>query len=162
MKYHGLQPRAEAPEHTADYYLNIAAEAAEMFIDQSGYTIHTSGDTPYRDLFNSFASAVASDEIILVRRYIEGTMMHSVQFSIRNNNTGFTRRFMYHYLMDSGVPFTDQAGYETMSFLDETKNRDPRMAQTVLCPGYHKVGDEEETKNDFTADTGYEPIKYAL
>ena len=162
MKYHGLQPRADAPDHTADYYLNIAAEAGGLFIDQGPYHIYEGGLQAYRVLFNSFPANLPSDEIMLVRRYIEGTMMHSVQFSIRNNNTGFTRRFMCHYLMDSGTPFTDVAGYETMGFLDETKNRDPRMAQTVLCPGYHKVDDEEETKNDFTADTGYEPIKYVV
>lgn len=162
MKYHGIAPRADAPDHTADYYLQIAANAAEQFIDQSGYTIHEGGQTPYRDLFNSFPADLKTDEIILVRRYIEGTMMHSVQFSIRNNATGFTRRFMNHYLMLDGSRFTDIAGHETMGFVDETKDRDPRMAQTVLCPGYHKVDDEEETKNDFTADTGYEPIKYVV
>ncbi len=162
MKYHGIAPRADAPDHTADYYLNIAAQAAENFIDQSGYKIYNTGTTPYRDLFNSFPANLKTDEIILVRRYIEASMMHSVQFSIRNNNTGFTRRFMNHYLMADGSRFTDIAGHETMEYFDETQNRDPRMAQTVLCPGYHKVGDEEETVNDFQAETGYEPIKYVV
>ncbi len=162
MKYHGVAPRADAPDHTANYYLNIAATAAETFIDQSGYTIHKTGLTPYRDLFNAFPGNLKTDEIILVRRYIEGTMMHSVQFSIRNNNTGFTRRFMNHYLMLSGTPFTKEDGYATKGYPDDVKDRDPRLAQTVLCPGYHKVDDEEETTNDFTAETGYEPIKFVV
>lgn len=162
MKYHGIAPRADAPDHTADYYLGIAAQAAERFIDESGYSIYSTGETPYRDLFNSFPADLKTDEIILVRRYIEGTMMHSVQFSIRNNVTGFTRRFMNHYLTAGGTRFTDIPGYETMQYRDEVQNRDPRLSQTVLCPGYHKVGDEEETINDFTAETGYEPIKYVV
>ncbi len=164
MKYHGLQARAEEPTHDANYYLNIAAAASEEFINNSGYKIYTSqsDSIPYRNLFISFPADLKTDEIILVRRYIEGTFMHSVQFSIRNNTSGFTRRFMNHYLTISGTPFTNITGHETMEFLDEVKDRDPRMAQTVLLPGYKKVGDTEETINDFTAVTGYEPIKYVV
>lgn len=34
------------------------------------------------------------------------------------------------------------------------------MAQTVLCPGYIQKGATSVTKNDLTALTGYQPIKY--
>lgn len=165
MKYHNLQARSDAPDHNAEYYLNIAASISERFIDESGYKIYSSPEDslPYQNLFNNTDPAkLKTDEIILVRRYIPNSMMHSVQFSIRNNNSGFTRRFMNHYLTTSGVPFTNQTGHETMEFLDEVADRDPRMAQTVLLPGFKKVGAKEETINDFTAWTGYEPIKYVV
>ena len=34
------------------------------------------------------------------------------------------------------------------------------MAQTVLCPGYIQKGASSVSKNDLTALTGYQPIKY--
>jgi hypothetical protein len=83
-----------------------------------------------------------------------------VQFNIRNDAQGFTRRFMNHYLMADGTRFTDIPGHETMFYTEETKNRDPRMAQTVLCPGYVIKGESKSTPNDMTSLTGYEPIKF--
>jgi hypothetical protein len=47
-----------------------------------------------------------------------------------------------------------------MFYTEETKNRDPRMAQTVLCPGYIIKEEKKPTPNDMTALTGYEPIKF--
>ena len=85
---------------------------------------------------------------------------NSVQFNIRNDAQGFTRRFMNHYLMADGTRFTDIAGHETMFYTEETKNRDPRMAQTVLCPGYIMKEESKPTPNDMTSLTGYEPIKF--
>ena len=47
-----------------------------------------------------------------------------------------------------------------MFYTEETAGRDPRMAQTVLCPGYVAKGESSATPNDMTAMTGYEPIKF--
>ena len=87
-------------------------------------------------------------------------LSHNVQFNIRNSAAGFTRRFMNHYLLADGSRFTEKEGHETMSYTEETAGRDPRMAQTVLCPGYIAKGEESVTANDMTAMTGYEPIKF--
>jgi hypothetical protein len=151
-KYHGL------PD--ADKYLTLAAKAAADFIDNSGYTLYDSGTEPYRDLFCS--NDAKSTEVILARLYnfTDLNIAHSVQFNITNNQQGFTRRYMNHYLMKDGTRFTDRSGYETMSYLDETADRDPRMAQTVLCPGYIRKGDMEVSPNTLLAMTGYQPVKF--
>ena len=67
---------------------------------------------------------------------------------------------MNHYLMADGSRFTEKTGHETMFYTEETAGRDPRMAQTVLCPGYVAKGESSATPNDMTAMTGYEPIKF--
>ena len=67
---------------------------------------------------------------------------------------------MNHYLNADGTRYTDKQGWETDDFVKETTGRDPRMAQTVLCPGYIQKGATSVTKNDLTALTGYQPIKY--
>ncbi|MEF2792472.1 MAG: RagB/SusD family nutrient uptake outer membrane protein, partial [Alistipes dispar] len=151
-KYRGL------PD--ADKYLQQAADAAATFIAESGYSLYKEGTEPYRDLFCS--DDAKQDEVILARLYnFEGlNLAHSVQFNIRNAATGFTRRFMNHYLMADGSRFTEKEGHETMFYTEETAGRDPRMAQTVLCPGYVAKGESAATPNDMTAMTGYEPIKF--
>lgn len=143
-----------------DKYLTQAVAAAKTFIDESGYTLYSQGTEPYRDLFCS--DNVKTEEVVLARLYQFETLnvAHSVQFNIRNDSQGFTRRFMNHYLMADGSRFTAIDGHETMFYTDETKGRDPRMAQTVLCPGYIAKEDTKPTANDMTSLTGYEPIKF--
>jgi hypothetical protein len=151
-KYHGL------PD--ADKYLTQAASAAADFIDNSGYTLYTTGTESYRDLFCS--NDAKSAEVVLARLYnfTDLNIAHSVQFNISNNQQGFTRRYMNHYLMKDGTRFTDKSGYQTMTFLEETADRDPRMAQTVLCPGYIQKGSTEVSPNTLLAMTGYQPVKF--
>ena len=150
-KYHGLAD--------SDKYLELAAKAAEEFIDKSTYKLYSAGETPYRDLFNS--ADAKSEEVILTRKYsATANVMHGVQFNITNERQGFTKRFMNHYLMSDGTYFSSQAGYETKTFTEEVVNRDPRLAQTVLCPGYIQKGSEKVTANTLNALTGYQPIKY--
>ena len=38
---------------SAEKYLNQVVDAGENFIKNSGYKLYTTGDTPYRSLFNS-------------------------------------------------------------------------------------------------------------
>ena len=143
----------------AEKYLNQVVDAGENFIKNSGYKLYTTGDTPYRSLFNSLDAC--SDEVILARRYSsDANVMHGVPFAIKNSRQGFTKRFMNHYLMADGSRYTDKQGWETDDFVAETSNRDPRMAQTVLCPGYIQKGATKVTANNLNALTGYQPIKY--
>lgn len=150
-KYRGM--------NDAEKYLRQAAEAGETFIDQSGYSLYTGGDEPYRTLFNSIDAV--GDEIVLMRKYADAAQVrHSIPFNIIQFRQAFTRRFMNHYLMANGSRFDSRPGWETMSYSEETRGRDPRMAQTVLCPGYIQVGSTEETVDSTSSLTGYRPIKY--
>lgn len=150
-KYHSLS--------NADKYLQFAAEAAELFINDSGYKLYTTGTQPYRDLFNSIDAV--SDEIILTRKYsATANVLHSVQFNIKNDRAGFTKRLVNHYLMKDGSFYSSQANYDEKIFTEEVANRDPRLEQTILCPGYIQTGASKVTANNLNALTGYQPIKY--
>ena len=150
-KYHSMA--------NAEKYLQLAADAAESFINDGGYKLYTSGKEPYRDLFNSIDTK--SDEIILTRKYsVTANVLHSVQFNIKNDRAGFTKRFINHYLMADGSFYSSQENYDKKIFADEVSNRDPRLAQTVLCPGYIQTGASKVSKNDLNALTGYQPIKF--
>lgn len=151
-KYHGMSGYEK--------YLQAAAEFGAEFIQNSGFDLYRGGTEPYRELF--YSDDAKTEEVVLNRSYnFAGLQLsHSVQFGISNNQQGFTRRFINHYLMKDGSRFTDQPGYETMFFTDEFKNRDPRLEQTVLGTNYVQVGETEPTLNDLTAYCGYKPIKF--
>lgn len=150
-KYHSI--------NGGEGYLEQSAEAAREFINSSGYGLYNVGNEPYRDLFVS--EEAQTKEVILARVYSPNTnLMHSVQFNISNMNQGFTKRYMNHYLMADGTRFTEQEGWETMTFSEETQNRDPRLAQTVITPGYIQKGTSEASTNKLSALTGYSSIKF--
>ena len=142
--------------------LETAADAAEELMLNSGYEVYKDGEMPYRALFASqFANA---DEYIWARSF-------SVDLNIKNNanawsvarTTGFTKRYVNMYLMADGTRFTDIQGYDTLGYVEECKNRDPRMAQTVHTPGYIQYGATKTSPVDLKqTSTGYKYIKYVM
>ena len=150
-KYHGMAD--------ADKYLAKAVEYSEAFIDQSPFSLYSSGNTPYRDLFVS-ANAI-TQEVVLARHYDTAySVFHSMGYSTEFGRSSVTRRFVNHYLMADGTRFTDKGDWQTKTYLEETAGRDPRLAQTVMCPGYIQKGATAVTACGFTSHTGYQPIKF--
>ncbi len=140
-------------------YLEKAAEYAGEFIDKSPFSLYNAGSTPYRDLFVS--NNAITQEVVLCRHYDSAqSVFHSQAYQADFSRLSLTRRFLNHYLMADGTRFTEKEGWETMSYVDETKNRDPRMAQTVMCPGYIQKGASKVTACTFSSHTGYQPIKH--
>jgi len=170
-KYHAGDVTLETlPADAKDYrfYLEQAAAAADEFMTTSGYSIYSAESTAksYIGLFTKYRiSEGTNKEIILARNYnIEYNVTHSANASYVSSTlgrTGFTRKVMASYLMKDGSRFTDKAGWETMQFVDETRNRDPRMAQSIRTPGYCRLGtDVLFAPNINNSVTGYAPIKY--
>ena len=161
-KYHNIT----SYENDADYYLGLAADASYKFITSSGYTIAKDAADPeknYRKLFS--AMNATTTEVILAKDFNAAmNLVHNVGGAFNtatNGRYGMTRKVVAAYLMKDGSRFTDKAGWETMSFMDEVKDRDPRLAQSIITPAY--IRDEEEVttpQNMANTTTGYAPIKY--
>ena len=150
-KYHSL-PDAEK-------YLQAAYKYAKEFIETAPFSLYNTGSTPYRDLF--VANDAITQEVVLSRHYnTEFSIFHSLGYNMEFSRVSLTRRFINHYQMADGTSFTDKEGWETMFYTDEMKNRDPRLAQTVLCPGYIQKGASKVTPCEFYSWTGYQPIKH--
>lgn len=154
-KYHGLD--------SYDYFLKEALNAGEQFIMHSGYVLYTEGNQPYRDLFAT--DNARGEEVIMARCYTGNqALLHGVQYqaNISSDKCSFTRRFVNHYLMADGAKFTDRPDHDKVQFLEETTGRDPRMSQTILCPGYIQKGESSVTPNLLFTHTGYQYIKYVM
>ncbi len=169
-KYHaGDITLKTLPEDAKPYswYLEQAADAADKFIASSRYVIYNDeGTNSYIGLFTKHnVSESINKEVILARDYnVEYSVTHSVNNDYQSatlNNYGVTRKIIASYLMADGSRFTEKAGWETMTFMDETKNRDPRLAQSIRTPGYCRFGTDTHLAPNFNhCVTGYSPIKY--
>ena len=154
-KYHGLDGYEE--------FLQACVNASEPFLT-GPYSIYTSGSTPYQDLFTS-QNAIET-EIILARAYTSAIsgMTHDVNGHLTGatmGRPGMTRNVVNMYLMRDGSRYTDQENYATKTFVEECKNRDLRMAQTLRTPGYKRIGGSKELAPDLSrSTTGYQLIKY--
>lgn len=150
---------------SAEYFLKICVEASREIMKSGNYSIHKSGAEPYREFFNS--QVANADEIILAKLYNNTSSElknfgHNLPYYFVNQNFGFTKRFVNMYLCKNGTRYTDKPDYDKVWYLDEIKDRDPRLSQTIMCPGYKVVGEDTYTFNDFsTTTTGYKPIKWA-
>ena len=154
-KYHGI----------AGYetFLEECATISKRFIDESPYSIYTSGDKPYRDLFASMNAI--QQEVILARDYDRSqNVMHEANantLSPTYGRPGMNKKIVNSYLMTNGDRFTDQPGYETMQYYDEMQNRDPRLTQTVVGPGYMRINSDAVSSPNFGASTtGYQITKW--
>ena len=172
-KYHAGDATLQTlPADAKDYkfYLEQAEAAAEEFMTSSGYGIYTEEgySNNYIGLFTKYRVAEGTNkEIILARNYSkEYGVVHSANASYLSSTlgrTGFTRKIIASYLMKDGSRFTDKAGWETMQFVDEAKDRDPRLAQSIRTPGYCRLGTDTKLAPQINYSvTGYAPIKYFM
>lgn len=154
-KYHGIEGY--------ESYLSACESASKRFINESGYSVYTSGTTPYLNLFSSLKAL--DTEIVLARAYNTAIgLKHDVNgylTSITMGRPGLLKNIANMYLMKDGTPFTSQPGWETMQLPDESKNRDGRFAQTVRTPGYKRIDDTALSAPNMGATmTGYQLVKY--
>lgn len=160
-KYHteyGMQGTANA------WYEEVVNSANEI----TGFTLHkgANNELSYREMF--IAKTPYADETILAvaldaslqvfssanRRFISPTY---------GNRPSLTRGFVNTYLKLDGTPFTSDAGYQSTPFVEEVKNRDLRLKQTVRLGDYHRTenGVSVIAPPNFTQTfTGYQPIKW--
>lgn len=162
-KYHGIS----LPGHDWRFYLEecVSASRELMKPENGSYKIYSTGKPmeDYGNLFN--AQDANTSEYILAIKYdqVLGIKHNSNGFTLlpTQGRPGYTRKFICTYLMNDGSRFTDHPGWQTMQFVDEMQNRDPRLSQTIRGLGYHRKGDTKILAPDITlTSTGYHPIKF--
>lgn len=160
-KYHGLT--LEGNDYA--YYLQQAADAAKQLMQTGEYKLYSTGN-PEMDYLNLFAAEDANtDEYIFAIKFDYSLAIHhnanGHTLVPTQGRPGLTRKMVNTYLMKDGSRFTDQSGWQEMTFLEETKNRDPRLAQSIRTPGYTRIGESTVLAPDLSVSvTGYQPIKF--
>ena len=151
------------PADARDYkwYLQESAKVSKEFITSSGYGLHPD----YFELFHTMNATALTDEVILARNYNKDYgVSHAAGATMLNGSRGcpaVTKKLIASYLMKDGTRFTDKADWDKMNFVEETKDRDPRLAASIRTPGYKRMGESVTSSPDFKVSlTGYHPDKY--
>lgn len=174
-KYHSVDPstqKAWTNEYeTSGDFLRECVEACEFVMNSNAYHIVNNADevdTQYRDIFTT--EDVDYSEILWAREYINGVIMHPTTWYFNSSTAGscwsMTKDFLNTYLNRDGSRYTDVQGYQTKTYREElSDDRDARIAQTIITPGYMKrvKGVMTEAVPDFNITrTGYQIIKFNL
>ena len=155
---------------TSAALLTLAATTAKKIMDESGFKLYEGAGTAlsYRRVFTN--PAPVPEEIMLAALQDPALgILHAANWYMTSATTGvrfsFIRTFINTYLKIDGTPFTNTAGYETMEFKDEVKNRDKRLEQTIRMGPYKRLSGTTLVAApplfSYTF-TGYMPIKWSL
>jgi len=136
-------------------------------MDAGKYKIYNTG-APTKDYRTLFISEnPVSDEVMWslvfnnsLRRWHEVTWkFNSATYGSR---WGLNKQFINTYMMADGKRFTDIPGYDTMVFVNEMKNRDNRLSQTIRALGYKRSDGSAAPANFGYTFTGYHIMKFSL
>lgn len=158
-KYH-----PELGLNDSERFLKIAIEATAELMKSGKYKISdapTGTMPPYRALFSSYDLST-NPEIILYSDYDKALGRYHGAGSLLNYNNSISRSLMEDYLAikdGKAVPFHTLPGYNKMSIPEVFKNRDPRMAETIMEPGYIKDGSKKPFRQNMELG-GYGQIKF--
>ncbi|WP_159470545.1 RagB/SusD family nutrient uptake outer membrane protein [Dyadobacter sp. 3J3] len=157
-------------QSTVEKWLNESISASEKVIKEGGFSLNETGgnEKSYRQVFIN--NTPVTNEVML-------SYVCDPALSVYNDanwwwtsstygaRLSFTRTFVNTYLNIDGTPFTDKAGHETMTFVQEVKGRDKRLQQSIRMGSYKRIngGKEEAAPPVFSYTyTGYQPIKWTL
>lgn len=147
-----------------DKFLEIAVQATQRLMDEYKYSISTtaSGSTPpYRALFSSYDLS-ANPEIILYADYDKALGRLHGAGSLLNYNNSISRSLMEDYMVikdGKAIPFYDIPDHEKMTVTEIFRDRDPRMEETIMKPGYIKDGSTKPFRQNMELG-GYGQIKF--
>lgn len=147
----------------AESLIQQARDAARELMDSKKYSIYTAGNAE-RDYASMFQIPEApSAEVILARSSSQNFIYYTPEFtSTSNGNFGATFSLISDYPMLSGASYYEKnsGAIEQKSYFQEFQDRDYRLKQSVVHPGYVRIGTTEKAVNDFAANrTGYQVTK---
>ncbi|MGL4337759.1 MAG: RagB/SusD family nutrient uptake outer membrane protein, partial [Turicibacter sp.] len=143
-----------------DKYIELAAAISKKIIDSNKFKIYTEDSSPYEALFRS-SDLSSNPEIIMFNDFDKALgRTHDAQ-SLCNRYHSISRDMMEDYLyIKNGIaiPYKKSPVYGTQYKLDIFKDRDPRMAKTIMPAGYKRAGYGPERAN--LGLGGYPQIKF--
>lgn len=148
-----------------DRFLTTAVEACEKLMNTGKYSlsqVRVNGLGAYQSLFCN-TDLTSNPEMIMVEDYDKGLgRMHNAQ-AIFDWTTGLSRDLMEDYLVvENGKTKTFQSvpGYDTITYKNIFKDRDPRLAQTFMAPGYHRITNPDKAYVQNLGAGGYPQVKF--
>ncbi|MCI1682704.1 MAG: RagB/SusD family nutrient uptake outer membrane protein [Bacteroides sp.] len=128
-------------QSTAETYLQIAVDATAELMKDGGFSLYNTGhpESDYYTLFNSLDLST-NPEMIQAHYYDKTTASNGFwAYMFGSYIPCPAKDLVQTYLMKDGSYYSLQPGYQTKMFVEEFKNRDPRMYQTLAYPGWELI-----------------------
>ena len=160
-KYHGV---SYSDGRSADEYLTLAYQAAQQVMESGKYSL--SKTRTYHDMFMDVDAD--KDEYILAIKMDQSIgCTHSATSYVQmatGGNPGFSKKFIDSFLMKDGSRFSEKEGWETMQFVDEVADRDPRLGMITRLPEHVRANSKEVFYGpDITmTSTGFQLEKFVM
>ncbi len=125
-------------QSTADRFLKIAEDAAQIIINEGGFSLYSTGkpEEDYQTLFSSL-DLTNNPEMIQARYYDYLVASNGFWQGMFGNYIPCpTKDVVQSYLMKDGSYYSSQPNYQTKLFVEEFVDRDPRLCQTFAYPGW--------------------------
>ncbi len=119
----------------ANTFFTKSSEASEEIMGSGKFSLYNTGK-PMEDYNNLFKSEdLSSNPEVILQLDFDKTLgrTHGVVVYFY---WGLSKNLADSYLMEDGSRFTDIPDYDKKGFVEVFENRDPRMAQTFMAPGY--------------------------
>ena len=135
---------------SAQTFLQRAATASQEIMTNGGFEITGSNIAAFQALFSS-ENLTANKEVIFLQK-------SSKELGIANNSStvfdwqwALSADLADEFLMTDGTPFTSQPNYSKKTFVEMFANRDPRLGETIMPPGFKKqpTDDPYKTRPNF-------------
>ncbi|WP_342083644.1 RagB/SusD family nutrient uptake outer membrane protein [Dyadobacter sp. OTU695] len=125
---------------TASRFLERAVSASQKIIEEGGFEIHNTGNgaVDFRTLFSS-NNLSANKEVIFLQKNSKEDGVANNTHVVLDWQWALSGSLANEFLMKDGTAFTSQAGYDKKTFTEVFRNRDPRMAETIMPPGFSNV-----------------------
>ncbi|HYH55226.1 MAG TPA: RagB/SusD family nutrient uptake outer membrane protein [Anseongella sp.] len=150
-------------ESSAPVFLEMAETLSGEIIASGRFAVHDTGD-PGRDYAAMFSSQdlMSNREAILVNAYDvnkdRGSNINNSVFG--DYEQAPSRDLVQVYLNSDGSRFTSRPGYATFGFVEEFRDRDPRLGQTLAWPGWIRQPDGKPYVQRLNKNfTGYHQLK---
>lgn len=124
-------------ESTSAAYLERAATAAQEIMTNGGFTIYSTGANAadYRALFSS-NNLSANKEVVFLQKNNKDEGVANNTHVVMDWQWALSADLMNDFLMSDGSPFTSVADFDKKTFVEVFQNRDPRLQETIMPPGF--------------------------
>lgn len=135
---------------TAPGFLERAVSASQEIINKGGFVISGNSATDYRALFSS-NNLSTNKEIIFLQKNSRDLGVANNTHTVLDWQWALSAELADEFLMKDGTPFTSTANYGKKNFTEIFKDRDPRLAETIMPPGFsnNAAGTPYITRPDF-------------
>lgn len=144
----------------ANSFYEKAANAAQQIMETGEYEIWNNGNvnTSYNEFFRQESLSGNKEAVLFIEYSYEDPVREHSTFV--HNYWGLSKSLVDSYLMQDGTRFTELPGADTISYKGVFVNRDPRLKQTVMHPGWQWPNESEDYTDIRVVHGGYTQQKF--